>query len=361
MARADLAALRATLPAGATLVRATELPSRSRRPALLPTAHGPFDAFLGGGLPRGALVEVHGRRGKPSGRYTLALAALAAATASGEAAALVDLGDHFDPQSALAAEVELPRLLWMRPRTLKEALLSTETVVAAGFALVVLDLGLAVKGRASDASWLRLARAAADRETALLVLTPFRMVTGFAARMVVSAEDARAAWRRTNVPLLSGLSVHFMRGRRSPPLPAEFVRGRRSPPLPLLSTQDPEFQDPEFVRGTGSSQRPLQSPSDSGFTRGKESSQRSLLGTSDSEFVRGRESSQRPLLGASEAELVRGTGSEFRADRGSPGAGAVRISFQTSPLSILPLLTPDERLLPLAEAPPAHRMKTGRA
>src|SRR5512143_1726070 len=49
-----------------------------------------------GGLPRGTLVEVVGRRS--SGRFALALAALAAATQAGESAALVDLGDQLDPQ-----------------------------------------------------------------------------------------------------------------------------------------------------------------------------------------------------------------------------------------------------------------------
>ncbi|HQR47078.1 MAG TPA: hypothetical protein PK598_13835, partial [Thermoanaerobaculia bacterium] len=107
------------------LSRASDLVRQgaTRREAL-PTAVPPLDRLLSGGLPRGTLVEVTGRRS--SGRFSLALSVLAAATGAGEAAALVDLGDHFDPQAAEAFGADLARLLWVRPRTLKEALLSTE-------------------------------------------------------------------------------------------------------------------------------------------------------------------------------------------------------------------------------------------
>ena len=44
----------------------------------------------------------------------------------GEAAALIDLGDHFDPQLAEENGVDLRRLLWVRPRTVKEAVMSAE-------------------------------------------------------------------------------------------------------------------------------------------------------------------------------------------------------------------------------------------
>ncbi len=67
---------------------------------------------LTGGLPRGALTEVCGRTS--SGRTTVLLAALAAATQRGEACALVDVNDAFDPESAAAAGVDLRKLLWVR-------------------------------------------------------------------------------------------------------------------------------------------------------------------------------------------------------------------------------------------------------
>ncbi|MGO9088210.1 MAG: hypothetical protein ACLQBK_23595 [Candidatus Sulfotelmatobacter sp.] len=67
---------------------------------------------LTGGLPRGCLTEICGPAS--SGRTTLLLAALAAATRRGEFCAVVDASDALDPQSAAAAGVELDRLLWVR-------------------------------------------------------------------------------------------------------------------------------------------------------------------------------------------------------------------------------------------------------
>jgi hypothetical protein len=67
---------------------------------------------LTGGLPRGCLTEICGPAS--SGRTTVLLAALAAATRRGEFCAVVDASDALDPQSAAAAGVELERLLWVR-------------------------------------------------------------------------------------------------------------------------------------------------------------------------------------------------------------------------------------------------------
>ncbi len=114
-------------------------------------------------MRRGALVELVGPTS--SGRFSLVLGALAAATGRAEPAALVDLGDGLDPRAAEAAGIELARLLWVRPRHLREALIATETILGAGLPLVVLDLGLPPipGGRGNEAFWLRLARTAQSR------------------------------------------------------------------------------------------------------------------------------------------------------------------------------------------------------
>jgi len=67
---------------------------------------------LTGGLPRGCLTEVCGSAS--SGRTTLLMATLAAASRRGEFCAVVDASDTLDPHSAAAAGVELDRLLWVR-------------------------------------------------------------------------------------------------------------------------------------------------------------------------------------------------------------------------------------------------------
>jgi len=159
-----------------------------------PTAVPALDQLLDGGLPRGQLVELIGAR--TSGRFSTLLSVLAAATGAGEAAALVDLGDGLDPEAALAAGVDLERLLWARPVRLKDALAAAEMLIASGFPLVVLDLGAPPVrgGRGVEAGWLRLARAARAHDSALLVGAPYR-VSGTAAGVVLAADRGRALWR----------------------------------------------------------------------------------------------------------------------------------------------------------------------
>ncbi len=159
----------------------------------LATASTGFDRLLEGGLERGSMVELIGRRS--SGRFSLVLATLAAVTRTGEAAALVDLGDALDPQAAAAAGVDLERLLWVRPRHLKGVLASAEVILTSGIPLVVLDTGMppVPGGRGKEASWLRLARSARAHRTALLISSPYRM-SGTAARAVLEARSSRPTW-----------------------------------------------------------------------------------------------------------------------------------------------------------------------
>ncbi len=181
---------------------------RAARPAPLPTALAPVDRLLDGGLARGRLVELVGRRS--SGRLSIVLAALAAATGADEPAALVDLANGLDPQLATAAGVVLERLLWVRPQRLKEALIGAEMLLGGGFPLVVLDLGSppVPGGRGAEAAWLRLARAAAARDAALLVSSPYR-ASGTAAATVLEARPARPLWRG------AGASPRLLAGLRS--------------------------------------------------------------------------------------------------------------------------------------------------
>lgn len=178
-----------------------------RRRDAFATGVAPFDQLIGGGLPRGRLVELVGRPG--SGRLSVALGALAAATAAGEAAALVDLGDGLDPRGFAARGGEASRLLWVRPRTTKQALVAAEALLAGGFPLLVVDLGLppVPGGRGLEAGWVRLARAAQAGGASLLVSSPYR-ASGTAAAIVVEARPRRA--------LLAASTA--TRGHAAPPL-----------------------------------------------------------------------------------------------------------------------------------------------
>lgn len=184
--------------------------------ARFPTGIADFDRLLGGGFPRGRLSEVAGP--PSSGRTSLTLALLAGITRAGEVGALVDRADAFDPESAEAAGVHLDRLLWVRAPGLRQALRSTERLLAAGgFALVVLDLtdpGLQV----APAAWPRLARASAAAHAALVVLSNRRAV-GTCAEVAIELKSTRAHFTGTP-PLLECLEIEAVLVRhRSAPAP----------------------------------------------------------------------------------------------------------------------------------------------
>src|ERR1700746_535291 len=79
---------------------------------LQPSGVRELDAVLGGGFPRGSLVELCGPAS--SGRTSLAFSLLAEATERQQACAFVDVADSLDPLSLAAAGVDLARLLWIR-------------------------------------------------------------------------------------------------------------------------------------------------------------------------------------------------------------------------------------------------------
>lgn len=191
---------------GAKLHVASALPRRETREAPFPTGLATVDALLGGGLARGRLTELVGRRS--SGRFSVVLSALASATSCGEAAALVDRGSHLDPHAAREAGVELERVLWARPRRVKEALAAAEMLLSAGFPMVAVELGLPpLTGSAPEAAWVRLARAAEAERAVLVLSTPYRL-SGFAAGAVVKMTEPRFAWKgagRSPI-LLTGIS-----------------------------------------------------------------------------------------------------------------------------------------------------------
>lgn len=195
-------------PLAARLATAAELARQRRESAArcLPAGHPSLLRLLGDGLRAGETVELVGERS--SGRFSLALAALAATTSCGESAALVDLGDALDPQLAAACGVALPHLLWARPQNLRQALAAAEIALQSGMPLVVLDLGERPipGGRGIAAQWQRLARVARQERAALLLSTPCR-VSGPAAAMALHARPRGACWRGRGTPLLVGLGA----------------------------------------------------------------------------------------------------------------------------------------------------------
>lgn len=246
--------LRDRLTTGREMAR--RQPASVQREALA-TGLEPLDRLLLGGLPRGEVVEMRGARS--SGRFSCVLALLGTVLATGEVAALIDLGDQLSPSRARRREIDLERLLWIRPRDLREALSAAEILLSGRFPLVVLDLGIppVPGGRGREASWRRLARAARRGGGSLLVSSPYR-VTGSNASEVLELHRGSFLWRGTGSrPRLgAGLEVRVERSksRREP-------RGARAR-LRLWSEEEAAYYlggsktDPSPELDSGTDRRP---------------------------------------------------------------------------------------------------------
>ena len=164
-----------------------------------PTTLDSFHRLLPEGLARGEIIEIVGE--VSSGRFSLVMTLLSTVTSLGDAAVLIDLGDHFDPQEASHDGVCLERLLWVRPSHLKQALVATETVLNGGFPFVALDLGAppVPGGRGAQSSWLRLLAAVRSYQASLLIASPYR-VSGTAATTVIETRQGRGSWRGDGSP-----------------------------------------------------------------------------------------------------------------------------------------------------------------
>jgi recombination protein RecA len=148
-------------------------------PEMVSSGIAAMDA-LTGGLPRGCLTEICGPAS--SGRTTLLLAALAAATRRGEFCALVDASDALDPQSVAGARVEWERLLWVRcgenscpaEHRLEQVLRASDLLLeSGGFGLIALDLGDLPEPAARRiplTTWFRFRRAVEHTPTVLLAV-----------------------------------------------------------------------------------------------------------------------------------------------------------------------------------------------
>lgn len=160
---------------------------------------GEIDAITGG-LPRGCLTEVSGP--DCSGRTSLMLSALTAASRREEICALIDVSDAFDPHSAAAAGLDLEKFLWIRcgayaptsalsrkrrpassfeewERTrmedpVEQALRAADLLLqSSGFGMVAIDLAgvpLKMARRIPLTTWFRFRRAVENTSTVLLVI-----------------------------------------------------------------------------------------------------------------------------------------------------------------------------------------------
>ena len=103
-----------------------------------PTGALPLDLALGGGYPKGRVVEIYGP--ESSGKTTLTLHAIAQVQQQGGVAAFVDAEHALDPVYAAALGVDVENLLISQPDTGEMALEIVDQLVRSGaVTLIVVD------------------------------------------------------------------------------------------------------------------------------------------------------------------------------------------------------------------------------
>jgi len=189
-----------------------------------------LDARLGGGFPRGQSSEVGGARS--TGRASVLLQMLAAATARREIVALIDVLDMLDVASAGAAGVDLTRLLWVRgqvvpnpgmcrelnQRALDRAIKALTLVLQAGnFGLVVFDAAEAPPHslqRLPFTTWRRLQRIIEGSQTSCVLVgdTPIARSAGGITVRLSRAGGERLRPRRAEDEQIRGEASASVRG-----------------------------------------------------------------------------------------------------------------------------------------------------
>jgi recombination protein RecA len=107
-------------------------------PPCLPTGLPEFDSALGGGLPRGRMVEIFGPSG--SGKTALALHIVSHLQSSGGAAAWIDADCTFDPAFAAAHAVKLDGFPVTQPESTEDAIAMVRRLAESGAVeLIVVD------------------------------------------------------------------------------------------------------------------------------------------------------------------------------------------------------------------------------
>jgi hypothetical protein len=256
----------ASLDALPGVFKGRELTRKDRR---LSASLAPIDILLEGGIPRGRISEIVGRRS--CGKTSIAAGFIRSATRRGEVAAVIDLANAFDPSTMAEAGVDLSRVLWVQPgqtsfsaksswrkshpcidsfskqgepilsplpdqregegegtpqvthqisrrasmprrsldRVSRSFLRAAEMVLeAGGFGLLVMDFGECAFSL-SQSSALRLARMAERSATAVLMLVT-RPVCGTFAALSVDLAATRALFSYQRNHVRSGLEANLM-------------------------------------------------------------------------------------------------------------------------------------------------------
>src|ERR1700733_5202269 len=121
--------------------------ARATQVETIPTGSLSLDLALGGGLPKGRVVEIYGP--ESSGKTTLTLHAIAEVQKAGGTAAFIDAEHALDPSYAKRIGVDVENLLLSQPDNGEQALEIVETLVRSNAVdLIVVDSVAALVPRA---------------------------------------------------------------------------------------------------------------------------------------------------------------------------------------------------------------------
>jgi recombination protein RecA len=114
---------------------------------VIPTGALSLDIALGGGIPKGRIIEIYGP--ESSGKTTLAIHILTEAQKKGDAVAFIDAEHAFDPLYAKNIGLDIDNLYISQPDFGEQALEILETLVrSAAFGVIVVDSVAALTPRA---------------------------------------------------------------------------------------------------------------------------------------------------------------------------------------------------------------------
>ncbi len=114
---------------------------------VIPTGALSLDIALGGGIPKGRIIEIYGP--ESSGKTTLAIHILTEAQKKGDAVAFIDAEHAFDPTYAKNIGLDIDNLYISQPDFGEQALEILETLVrSAAFGVIVVDSVAALTPRA---------------------------------------------------------------------------------------------------------------------------------------------------------------------------------------------------------------------
>ncbi|MGA2003512.1 MAG: hypothetical protein ABSG70_09025 [Terriglobales bacterium] len=181
------------------------------------------------GIPLHALTEICGSSVASSGK-TSVLTSLLAQASRDHFCALVDATDSYDPTSAQAAGVQLPRLLWVRCGKTRVQLPPLEQAFkvadillqSGGFGLIAVDLsGISerIVRKVPLSSWFRFSRVIEKQPAALVFIGQEPHATSCAA-LVLRVESEPAVFQGNLLTQLK-LKVEVVRGREKKPVCAE--------------------------------------------------------------------------------------------------------------------------------------------